>query len=179
MQRIYKLISLLLDYPDSELLDHLSTLENFVLELRDLEIEDRLAILDLLQTWRGRRLIDIQSEYVQTFDLTPDHALHLTHHLFEEQDRARGPALVKLAGYFKAAGLEIEQQELPDYLPLLLEYASTLEDLDAARVFLHQARAAVRVIAENLEKSRSPYAPLLRLVERHGRRIEEKTAAAV
>jgi len=60
-------------------------------------------------------------------------------YLFEEQDRARGPALVKLSEFFQAQGYTIDAGELPDYLPLLLEYVSTLPDEQGARQFLHQA----------------------------------------
>jgi Nitrate reductase delta subunit len=57
---------------------------------------------------------------------------------------------------------------LPDYLPLLLEYISTLEDELSAREFLRQSAPVSEIVAQNLEKIDSPYAPLLRIVERHG-----------
>ena len=56
-------------------------------------------------------LTGIQSIYVKTFDMTPEHDLHLTHHLFGD-DRGRGPALIDLAEHFKAAGLEVVASEI-------------------------------------------------------------------
>ena len=75
-------------------------------------------MLDFIAWAQALPFTELQEHYVKTFDLTPDNALYLTHHLFEEQDRARGPALVKLSEYFQAQGFAIEHGELPDYLPL-------------------------------------------------------------
>jgi nitrate reductase molybdenum cofactor assembly chaperone NarJ/NarW len=175
--RLYKVLSILLDYPDRELVGHLDELAQVIKHLEEVSEEERQTLQDFLKTLGGRPLTDLQSDYVQTFDLTPDNTLHLTHHLFDEQDRARGPTLVKLVDYFKRAGLELDRHELPDHLPLLLEYASILEDGASARTFLRETSAAVAVIAENLEKIASPYAPLLRIVEQHGQRAVVATVA--
>jgi nitrate reductase delta subunit len=174
---LYKVLSLLLQYPDAELINHLDEIQAVVAACESASPEDRRIVTDFLNTLRSERLMDLQADYVQTFDLTPDNTLHLTNHLFDEQDRARGPALVNLAEYFKRGGLEPAAHELPDYLPLLLEYVSTLDDQMSAQAFLQQMSAAVATIAENLEKVGSHYAPLLRLVERHGLVMEQKTAA--
>ena len=114
-------------------------------------------------------MTELQAHYVKTFDLTPDNALYLTHHLFEEQDRARGPALVRLSEYFTQQGFEIDRGELPDYLPLILEYVSTLPDMASARGFLEQTTDVANVLAKNLALMESPYAALLCMVARHGK----------
>ena len=59
--------------------------------------EDQQALLDFIAWAQALPFTELQEHYVKIFDLTPDNALYLTHHLFEEQDRARGPALVKLS----------------------------------------------------------------------------------
>jgi nitrate reductase delta subunit len=174
---LYKILSLLLQYPDAELLGHFDEIRATVMRLDMANADDRCIIIEFLNKLGARPLLDLQADYVQTFDLTPDNTLHLTNHLFDEQDRARGPALVNLAEYFKRSGLELAEHELPDYLPLLLEYASTLDDPLSVQAFLQQMRAAVRTLSENLEKTKSYYAPLLRLVERHGQVMEQRTAA--
>ncbi|MHB1705519.1 MAG: hypothetical protein ACYCSH_05625, partial [Acidithiobacillus sp.] len=69
---------------------------------------------------------------------------------------------------------EVVSNELPDYLPLILEYASTLDD-DEARIFLGSAAHAIETLADNLEKAESPYAILVRFVERRGRLAELST----
>jgi nitrate reductase delta subunit len=103
---------------------------------------------------------------VQTFDMVPEHSLHLTHHLFGD-DRGRGPALVDLSEHYKGMGLEMKEGEIPDYLPLILEYVATLDEV-AARLFLADAGKVLTVLAANLENAKSRYAPLLRLVEQRG-----------
>ncbi|SHE23751.1 nitrate reductase molybdenum cofactor assembly chaperone [methanotrophic endosymbiont of Bathymodiolus puteoserpentis (Logatchev)] len=96
-------------------------------------------------------------------------------YLFDEQDRDRGPALIELAELYKSTGFEIGDGELPDYLPLILEYVSTMDDKQSAHTFLQQTAQAVGIISANLEKHASPYAPLVRIVERHGH-LEELVA---
>lgn len=174
---LYKLVSLLLDYPDGALLAALSEIRMATEGLAGSDPEDRRAVSAFLDYLNSRPLMDLQADYVQTFDLTPDNTLHLTHHLYEEQDRERGITLAALIDHFKRTGLELDKRELPDYLPLLLEYASTLEDSAVAAGFLGQMRGAVSVIAENLEKVGSPYASLLRIVEGHGRAADVQHAA--
>jgi nitrate reductase delta subunit len=104
----------------------------------------------------------LQSDYVQTFDLTPEHSLHLTHHLFGD-DKSRGPALIDLGELFKDYGVEVVTNELPDYLPLILEFTAYLEDSEAT-VFLSDANKVLGVLTDNLNKAGSPYAPLLSIV---------------
>ena len=60
-----------------------------------------------------------------------------------------------------------DERELPDYLPLVLEFASMLEQ-DEARVFLADAAKVFNVLAANLEKAESPWAPLIRVIESQG-----------
>ncbi len=100
--------------------------------------------------------------------MTAENSLYLTYHLFDEQDRDRGPALIELTELYKSTGFEIGSGELPDYLPLILEYVSTMDDVASALAFLQQTAQAADIIATNLEKNESPYAPLVRMVARHG-----------
>ncbi len=169
----YQLISKLLDYPSAELLAALPELASEIkhgagsqYEAAEWVVLDRfihhLASLDPTEA---------QAAYVQTFDLTPEHALHLTHHLFGD-DKNRGPALIDLTEFYKEYGLEMRaaaandggSNELPDYLPLVLEFAAMLE-MEEAHMFLSQWAKVLNVLAANLEEAGSPYAPLIRLVE--------------
>lgn len=169
---IYKLLSLLLEYPSQELRDHLDELLANIRSMHDATDQDIQALATFIEWARGLSLIDHQQEYVRTFDLSPDNALYLTHHLFEEQDRERGPTLVDLSEFFASEGFEIQGGELPDYLPLVLEYVSTLGDKASACLFLRDSAQVCEIIAKNLESINSPYAPLLRIIERHGRLTE-------
>ncbi len=165
--RIYKILARLLDYPSRELMENLQAINKMVSEDPDITASERDALKQFIAWMQIHDLTGIQSDYVQTFDMTPEHDLHLTHHLFGD-DRGRGPALIDLSEYYKASGLDLVEGEIPDYLPLILEYVSTLDDLQA-RVFLADASKVLKVLVENLEKAQTPYAKLLRIVEQRGR----------
>ena len=164
---IYKVMSVLLDYPDAELHAHLPAIREAVAEASDVREDERQTLHGLLDWMQDQDALALQAHYVQTFDLTPEHSLHLTHHLFGD-DRGRGPALVDLGEHYKGEGLAAIEGELPDYLPLILEYVSTLDEF-AAHLFLHDALKVVEVLAANLDKAATPYARLVRLIEQRGR----------
>jgi nitrate reductase molybdenum cofactor assembly chaperone NarJ/NarW len=173
---LFKLMAALLDYPSEETIADVRAL------IGGRDIRKYLAELDReSQFTRGERgaiaafverLLSIepaqqQEEYVKTFDLTPEHSLHLTHHIFGEE-KTRGPALIDLSEYYKSYGVEHGAHELPDYLPLMLEFVSLLQP-DEGRVFLADVAKVLKALANNLEEAKSPYAPLLRVVENYGR----------
>jgi len=172
----FKLLAELLDYPNEQLVTDLKNL-----------IADHGNVAGLLEAVDGNRLFlnhereqiagfinwllaeeqtELEANYVKTFDMVPEHSLHLTHHLFGD-DKNRGPALIDLAEYYKSFGLQAEEGEIPDFLPLMLEFASQLEP-EEARIFLSDAKKVYRVLAGNLEKAGSPYAALIRVIENHG-----------
>jgi len=175
MTQVYKVLSVLLEYPTKDLVAHWHELTEAANELPNLSTEDRSVLTGFIQWASDLSLTQFQAEYVNVFDMTAENSLYLTYHLFDEQDRDRGPALIELAELYKSTGFEIGDGELPDYLPLILEYVSTMDDAQSAQTFLQQTAQAVGIISDNLEKHASPYAPLLRIVERHGH-LEELVA---
>jgi len=168
MTQIYKVISILLEYPTKDLVTHWDDLNQLITDLPDLSVEDKKVLSGFILWASSLSLTKFQAEYVNHFDMTAENSLYLTYHLFDEQDRDRGPALIELAELYKSTGFEISDGELPDYLPLILEYVSTMDDKVSAHAFLQQTSQAADIIARNLEKNESPYAPLVRMVERHG-----------
>lgn len=168
MTQIYKVLSVLLEYPTKELVAHWHEITEAANEFTNLTAEDKSTLTGFISWASGLSLTKFQAEYVNVFDMTAENSLYLTYHLFDEQDRDRGPALIELAELYKSTGFEIGDGELPDYLPLILEYVSTMGDELSARRFLQQTAQAVDIISGNLEKHASPYAPLVRMVERHG-----------
>lgn len=166
--KLYKILALLLEYPTVELCAHWDDIKQEIQLLDNAVDTEKQAMLEFIEWAEMHTLTKFQEIYVRTFDLTPDNALYLTHHLFEEQDRDRGPTLVELSEFFKSEGFEIKDGELPDYLPLVLEYVSMLEDENSARLFLKDSAHVAEILATNLEKQESPYAPLLRIVQNHG-----------
>lgn len=161
--RLYKMLSVLLEYPDQELLDHLPEMVALVDSSVEMDVAERDGLLRFINYLATQSLIELQADYVQTFDLTAEHSLHLTHHLFGE-DKNRGPALIDLGELYKDYGVEVVTNELPDYLPLVLEFAAYLDDIEA-NVFLADANKVLKVLADNLNKAGSPYAALLSIVE--------------
>ncbi len=160
---IYKLLSVLLEYPDEELFDNLPAIRRGLDDCEDISAEEREAVLEYLNYMENGDPTEIQASYVQTFDLTAENSLHLTHHLFGD-DKNRGPALIDLTELYKDHGVEVAGNELPDYLPLVLEFAACRKDSDA-RAFLSDAVKVFGVLASNLEKAQSRYAPLVRIIE--------------
>lgn len=161
--RIYKLLSSLLEYPDQELIEHIPELRKFVAEDTDITNEERIHLFNFLNYLEQAQLTALQAEYVETFDMQPENSLHLTHHLFGD-DKNRGPALIDLGELYKDYGVEISTNELPDYLPLVLEFTAYLDGTEST-VFLSDAKKVFEVLNSNLEKSGSAYASLTTIIE--------------
>ncbi len=167
----YKVLSKLLDYPDEALIEAIPELRVEI--KRGFEAAEWLVLDRFFNHLESLDLTEMQAAYVQTFDLTPEHALNLTHHLFGD-DKNRGPALIDLSVFYKEYGMEMlsndlaanegASNEIPDYLPLMLEFSEMLS-ADEARIFMSQWAKILNQLASNLEEALSPYAPLIRLVE--------------
>lgn len=163
--RIYKIISVLLEYPEEELIDNIPEIRQVIDESTEIDAEEKVALQKFIDYLVSMPLTELQADYVNTFDRTPEHSLHLTHHLFgEESDRDRGPALIDLGEMFKEYGVKTVTNELPDYLPLLLEFASYMDD-NEAMVFLSDVNKVLNTLTENLTKADSPYAAPLSIIE--------------
>ncbi len=167
---IYRMLAKLLDYPDAAMLEALPELRERLARDRDMELSERQVLAGFLEYLESMPLTGLQAEYVQTFDLTPEHALHLTHHLFGD-DKNRGPALIDLTEFYKEFGLTLASNELPDHLPLVLEFAAELQ-LDEAHMFLSQWVKVIKQLADNLDEANSPYAPLVHLVENRAQLVK-------
>lgn len=168
--RLYKLLSYLLDYPGEELHDNLDALRTLAAEAAG-DAQEQAALKEFLDFIAATDALELQRQYVETFDLKAQHSLHLTHHLLGD-DKNRGPALIDLGEYYKAWGMETIDGELPDYLPLMLEFAATLED-EEARMFLSGIGKVLTILAGNLEQGESPWAALVRIGERRALRVQE------
>lgn len=163
--QIYKILSALLEYPEEELIDNLPEIRVLLDESTEIDAAERVALRKFLDHLVSMPMTELQADYVQTFDSNPEHSLHLTHHLFgDESDRERGPALIDLGEMFKEYGVKTITNELPDYLPLILEFTSNLDDNEAT-VFLSDVSKVLGVLAGNLTKANSPYAAPLSIIE--------------
>lgn len=151
-----KLVSLLLQYPTAELLAAREELCAAAVELGD--GAQAGAIRAFAAWWRDEPGDALQAAYVETFDFSRRSSLYLTYHVFGDR-RQRGMALLTLKQRYAAAGLDVADAELPDYLPLVLEAAALEPDLGLE--VLHRYRDSVELVRASLHADGSPWAPLL------------------
>lgn len=154
---LLKFLSLLLQYPDTGLKSALASLEELAGELP--EASSSQICRRFLPYLKATPLLRIQEEYTQTFDLNPAGCLYLTYHRWGN-DRKRGGALAGLHQTYHDCGYESTSGELPDYLPLVLEFASASPG-DKGFEVLHQFSSEIEKLDTHLRERRSPYADLL------------------
>lgn len=151
-----KLVSLLLQYPGGELLAARAELCDAAAELRD---GPQAAAIRAFAAWyRDVPADELQARYVETFDFTRRSSLHLTYHVFGDR-RQRGMALLGLKQRYAAAGLDVGDAELPDYLPLVLEFAAIAGEPGLEVLARH--RTSIELVRASLHAQGSPWAPLL------------------
>lgn len=165
----WRLCSLLLEYPDAELADAQQELEA--------EAASYPAIARFLVARRGRPLEELRREYVETFDFDRRASLHLTYHTHGDR-RQRGLELVRLKRRFAEAGLPLTGSELPDYLPVLLEFADLAPD-GKGEALLAELRGPIELVRSALAAKGSPYALLLDAVCERLPRLTRSQAAAI
>jgi len=157
---LLKLLSILLQYPDDELIRSLGELKEAVEQIYQAEQRERCVIfLDYLG---NNSLIRLQEEYTSTFDLNPEMCLNLTYHRWGDA-RERGSALVDFHQLYGTAGYECATGELPDYLPLVLEFLS-INRHEKQVSFLGQYSDQVEVIGSRLQEAGSPHGGLFEIV---------------
>ena len=125
------ILSALLRYPDAEVQQAAPGLATALAEDGLLSPEQRASLQPLIEELANMDLLDAQERYVGLFDRGRAVSLHLFEHVHGES-RDRGQAMVDLRDRYEAQGLEIAAKELPDYLPLFLEYLSVLPPAQAA-----------------------------------------------
>lgn len=162
MNRVLKIISLLLSYPSKELLDEMSSIVD-ELGNTDLTSPNKVRLAKLAGHLVEGGLYDAQERYVLLFDRTRSLSLHLFEHVHGES-RDRGQAMVDLKEMYESEDLEIDEKELPDYLPLFLEFLSTQPSENAAEL-LGQIKHIVVVLKERLKKRKSAYANAFEVLE--------------
>ncbi len=162
MNRILKIVSLLLTYPTAELHAALPDL-NAALGDTALDKSRRLLLELLIDDIAGCDLYDAQERYVFLFDRTRSLSLHLFEHVHGES-RDRGQAMVDLMAMYEADGFTIDARELPDYLPLFLEYLSVKPDGEAGAL-LGQTAHILATLRERLKKRKSVYANTFAVLE--------------
>src|SRR5258707_10273976 len=129
--KTFKVLSALLAYPEAEVLAHLHELADVLISEGMLSASQQGSIIDFMTELARLAILDAQERYVSLFDRNRSLSLHLYEHVHGES-RDRGQAMVQLAELYHLHGLEISVHELPDYLPLFLEFLSLLPTKAAA-----------------------------------------------
>lgn len=154
---LLRLLSLLLQYPDAELAAARRVLTATVEAMEPSPAAGHLAEFT---AWFAAQEPDaLQQHYVETFDLRRRSGLYLTYYLHGDT-RRRGMALLTLAQRFRAAGWETDGAELPDHLPVVLEFAS-LAGPGGGEAPLRQHRRGLELIHHALTAAESPYRHVL------------------
>jgi nitrate reductase delta subunit len=142
--------SLLLRYPDTEML---ATMPTLLAALDELPATVAARLWAVAEHRAGTDPTSLASEYVQLFDFRRRCCLHLTYYTCGDT-RKRGEALVSFGAAYRAAGLEVTGGELPDFLPAVLDLAA-VDGVGWQRLRDH--RVGLDLLAQALAAERSVY----------------------
>lgn len=165
--KLLKVISVLLDYPDDALFgdDHLAECRKLVMTSKLISPEVRAEIAKFIDELGSMGSIEAQSRYDGLFERGRNLSLWLFEHVHGES-RDRGQAMVDLMAQYEAAGFEIGIKELPDYLPMYLEFlayqASQTDDTMQIRMDIADISHILTVLAARLIDKNSAYASLFK-----------------
>ncbi|MFP2505276.1 nitrate reductase molybdenum cofactor assembly chaperone [Buttiauxella gaviniae] len=151
-------ISRLLEYPDDALWQHQQELRDALAEGGALNLQQAAQLNNFISTLCGGDLLDAQASYSELFDRGRATSMLLFEHVHGES-RDRGQAMVNLMNQYQQAGMEIDSRELPDHLPLYLEYLSQREESEA-RGGLQDVAPILALLAARLKQRESDYAVL-------------------
>ncbi|MBU4530529.1 MAG: nitrate reductase molybdenum cofactor assembly chaperone [Hoeflea sp.] len=159
MIRTFKALSALLSYPSTDLQEAISDIREILTFEKILPVEAIVAMEPLLSEFETGDIFDVQERYVLLFDRSRTLSLNLFEHIHGE-GRDRGGAMVDLLETYRAQGYDLVATELPDHLPVLLEFIATLP-IGEAREMLVDAGHIIAALAERLTRRETPYAAVL------------------
>ena len=156
---LFRAMSALLSYPSEEIRKALPEIADVIATTSLLESRQRRDLLDLVAELGQGDLLEAEQRYVDLFDRGRALSLHLFEHLHGDS-RDRGEAMVDLKTIYARAGFELSTSELPDYLPVVLEYLSC-RDLAEARAMLADCAQILTTIGRSLIARGSRYSAVL------------------
>jgi nitrate reductase delta subunit len=159
MRKTLKALSALLSYPTAELQAAVPELRAALDAEARLPRNNRDRLERLLDELATGDLYDLQERYVLLFDRTRSLSLHLFEHVHGES-RDRGQAMVDLKALYERHGLFMDSSELPDHLPLFLEFLSQVPETEA-RDLLEETAHVLEAIRLRLKKRKAPYSSVL------------------
>ena len=176
MVPVLKVLSLLLSYPTPETRGLMAEARELVTDERSLSTADRRRLVALMDELESGDLIDLQERYVGLFDRSRSLSLHLFEHIHGES-RDRGQAMIDLADLYAEHGLAVSARELPDYLPLFLEFLSLLAP-DEARSLLGEPLHIITALGQRLDRRDSLYAGTFKALEAIAARTPDRADVA-
>lgn len=156
---MFRALSALLSYPSKEMQRALPEIADVIRNAPTMAPAARSDLLDLIDELGRDDLLAVEERYVDLFDRGRALSLHLFEHLHGES-RDRGEAMVDLKQIYERAGFSLSTRELPDYLPVVLEYLSC-RDLAEAQAMLADCAHILKAIGRSLIARRSRYAAVL------------------
>ena len=154
-----RVLARLLSYPDAELRGHLPDMRQALHADKTIPAERLVEIDALIALLENGDILENEAEYVHIFDRGRATSLHLFVHVHGDS-RERGPAMIDLAQTYEKAGLFLAPDEMPDYLPAVLEFVSTQPPKEA-RAFLGEMDHILNAIFNALQQRESSYASVL------------------
>jgi nitrate reductase delta subunit len=156
---VLRALSALLSYPTPELRKALPEITDAICASPLVAARERDALLRLVDELATGDLLDAEARYVDIFDRGRATSLNLFEHLHGES-RDRGQAMVELKRHYERAGFDLASRELPDFLPVVLEYLSC-RDVAEARDVLGDCGHILKRIGEALLARNSSYATVI------------------
>jgi nitrate reductase molybdenum cofactor assembly chaperone NarJ/NarW len=158
MSSTYKLASVLLQYPSAALFQGLDELDAYAADTPSKSA--RAAFAQFLTWLRATPPTEVAQHYVETFDLRRRCALYLTYYRYGDT-RKRGMAMIIFKTAYRDAGFVPSEDELPDYLPMVLDFADLCS---RGERLLHAHRADLELLRRALDKAPTPYASVVTAV---------------
>ncbi|BDT88683.1 nitrate reductase molybdenum cofactor assembly chaperone [Nocardia cyriacigeorgica] len=156
---VWRTAALLLDYPSADTLKVLDQLADAVAQLPEPVRSQLEAVVLHLRTTPA---LELAAQYVETFDMRRRASLHLTFYAYGDT-RKRGMALLRFKHAYRHAGVELGDEELPDHLPVLLEFAATVDPVGGERL-LGEHVPVLELLRLSLSDGGSAYAGVLAAV---------------
>ena len=164
LQPVLGALAALLHYPDEEIRAHAHELASVLAARPEFPEADRAELERFVHRLQTADLLHQQAGWIETFDRSKKVSPYLFEHVYGES-RARGPAMVELRMAYREKGLEMAGNDLPDYLPLFLEFCSQLPDAEAC-AWLDDIGHIVQQVHVRLHQRGSRHAILFRLILR-------------
>ena len=156
---LWRIAALLLDYPSVQTLELTEQLSSAATEL---PTTLGTPVLDFLREFHDADQMQLAMAYVETFDMRRRSSLHLTYYAYGDT-RKRGMALLRFKHAYRQAGMQLDDNELPDFLPLVLEFAATIDRVQGERLLAEHV-PVLELLRLSLLDNDSPYASVLTAV---------------